>query len=121
LNGDKLSGSLATAATTTSNVGAYGITQGSLTNANCAISYLGANLTILGANLAVTAAPLTDAQSAVFPSYFSSNDFTGNGGDGLACTQPMPEKLLSGDVTAIAPILFRNGAPGRQSPSPITI
>src|SRR6202011_2517898 len=51
LNGDALSGGLATTATTTSNVGAYGITQGTLANSNYAIAYT-------GANLSVTAAPL---------------------------------------------------------------
>src|SRR4029453_2496864 len=39
-NGDSLSGALATAATTTSNVGTYGINQGTLTaSSNYALSY----------------------------------------------------------------------------------
>ncbi|MBB5592152.1 hypothetical protein GGD49_001602 [Rhizobium tropici] len=46
LNGDTLSGSLATAAGQYSDVGAYAITQGSLANANYAISYMGADLTV---------------------------------------------------------------------------
>ncbi|MEA2952641.1 MAG: hypothetical protein QOJ96_2161, partial [Alphaproteobacteria bacterium] len=72
VNGDTLSGLLATTATATSNVGAYAITQGTLaSSANYALTYV-------GANLAVTAAPLTvtaDAQSVAFPSDFTSNDF----------------------------------------------
>jgi hypothetical protein len=83
LNGDTLSGLLATSATTTSNVGAYAITQGTLAaSSNYALSYVGANLTVTAAPLTVTAAPLTvtaDAQRAAFPSYFTSNDFFGNG------------------------------------------
>jgi hypothetical protein len=82
VNGDTLSGLLATSATTTSNVGAYAIAQGSLAaSANYALSYLGANLTVTAAPLTVTAAPLTvaaDVQFAAFPSFFSSNDFRAN-------------------------------------------
>jgi MBG domain (YGX type) len=55
INSDTLSGVLTTTATPVSNVGAYGITQGSLANSNYAISYLGANLTVTPAPLAVTA------------------------------------------------------------------
>ncbi|MDB5612342.1 MAG: filamentous hemagglutinin N-terminal protein [Bradyrhizobium sp.] len=62
LNGDTLSGGLATTATTTSNVGAYGITQGTLANSNYAISYAGANLSVTVAPLTVTA----DAQSRLY-------------------------------------------------------
>jgi hypothetical protein len=62
LNGDALSGNLATAASATSNVGDYGITQGTLGNSNYDISYAGANLSVTAASLAVTA----DAQSRVF-------------------------------------------------------
>ncbi|WP_175426438.1 MBG domain-containing protein [Azospirillum brasilense] len=60
VNGDTLSGSLATTATGTSNVGAYAITQGSLAaSPNYALTYTGANLTVTPRGLAVTA----DAQS----------------------------------------------------------
>ena len=78
VNGDTLSGLLATSATTTSNVGAYAITQGTLAaSANYALSYVGANLAVTATPLTVTAA---DAQAATFPSYFTSNDFLGKGG-----------------------------------------
>src|SRR6202035_4869896 len=62
LNGDTLSGGLATTATMTSNVGAYGITQGNLGNSNYAIAYTGANLSVTAAPLTVTA----DAQSRLY-------------------------------------------------------
>jgi hypothetical protein len=83
VNGDTLSGLLATSATTTSNVGAYAIAQGSLVaSSNYALTYVGANLTVTAAPLTVTAPPLTvvaDAQSAAFPSYFSPNDLINDG------------------------------------------
>jgi hypothetical protein len=47
VNGDTLSGVLATLATPASSVGVYGITQGSLAaSSNYAFSFVGANLTI---------------------------------------------------------------------------
>ncbi|WP_163284034.1 MBG domain-containing protein, partial [Enterobacter hormaechei] len=46
VNGDTLGGTLATAATGTSNVGTYGITQGTVgVSANYAVTYVGASLT----------------------------------------------------------------------------
>ena len=62
VNGDTLSGLLATTATATSNVGSYAITQGTLAaSANYALSYVGANLTVTAAPLTVTA----NAQSRI--------------------------------------------------------
>ena len=47
VNGDSLTGGLATSATATTGVGSYGITQGNLAaNSNYALSYATANLTI---------------------------------------------------------------------------
>ena len=47
VNGDTLSGALATSATATSDVGIYGITQGTLAaSSNYAFSFVGANLTV---------------------------------------------------------------------------
>ena len=47
VNGDTLSGALATSATAASNVGLYGITQGTLAaSANYALNYASANLTV---------------------------------------------------------------------------
>lgn len=54
-NNDVLNGALTTAATTSSNVGTYAITKGSLANSNYAITFVGANLTVQRAALTVTA------------------------------------------------------------------
>ena len=55
-NGDTLSGALATSATTASNVGVYGITQGSLAaSANYALNYASANLTVTPRAITVAA------------------------------------------------------------------
>src|SRR6202034_2718645 len=63
VNGDTLTGALATTATTTSNVGGYRITQGTLAaSSNYTLSYTGANLTVTAAALSVTA----DAQTRVY-------------------------------------------------------
>ena len=59
VNGDTLSGVLATTAGVTSNVGSYGITQGSVAaTTNYALSYT-------GADLVVTALPQTNVTNAV--------------------------------------------------------
>ena len=62
VNGDTLSGVLATSATTASNVGSYGIGQGTLAaSGNYALNYTGNNLTV-GQRVTVTA----DAQSRAY-------------------------------------------------------
>ncbi|MBB6488498.1 YDG domain-containing protein [Rhizobium lusitanum] len=55
VNGDSLSGALSTSADGTSNAGSYGITQGTLGNANYDISYTGANLAITPRAITVAA------------------------------------------------------------------
>ena len=56
VNGDTLSGALATSATTTSNVGVYGITRGSIAaSTNYALNYVSANLTVAPRAITVTA------------------------------------------------------------------
>jgi hypothetical protein len=63
VNGDTLSGSLATSATSASNVGQYAITQGSLAaSGNYALTYAGANLTV--GTRAITA--IANAQTRVY-------------------------------------------------------
>jgi hypothetical protein len=66
-NGDTLSGALATSATAASDVGVYGITQGSLAaSSNYAFSFVGANLTITPAAPQVpTERPGSDVKSPV--------------------------------------------------------
>ena len=63
VNGDTLSGALATSATTASNVGTYGIGQGSLAaSGNYALNYTSANLTVTPRAITVIA----DAQSRAY-------------------------------------------------------
>ena len=93
VNGDALTGGLATLATTTSNVGAYGITQGTLANSNYAIAYTGASLSVTAAPLTVTA----DAQFQAFPSYFVADVFNVSGND---CTVPSHFETFSKPRTA---------------------
>jgi hypothetical protein len=98
VNGDTLSGLLATTATVTSNVGPYAIIQGTLAaSANYALSYV-------GANLAVTAAPLTvtaNAQTPEFPSYFVSNDFLSTAVANLADDPDAPTCLPAGVLQSL--------------------
>src|SRR3546814_16535255 len=55
VNGDTLTGALATAATTASDVGAYAIAQGSLSaTSNYALTYQAADLTVTPDDLIVT-------------------------------------------------------------------
>src|SRR6185503_14700994 len=62
-NGDTLSGALATSATTASNVGAYGINQGTLAaSSNYAMNYTANDLTVTQRALTVTA----DAKSRAY-------------------------------------------------------
>jgi filamentous hemagglutinin family protein len=88
LNGDALSGSLATLATTTSNVGAYGITQGTLANSNYAISYIGANLSVTAAPLTITADTQSRLYGAANPAltYVSAGLVNGDTLSGLLAT-----------------------------------
>ena len=67
VNGDMLSGSLSTAAGQYSNVGGYGITLGGLGNANYAINYNAANLTITPRALTVTADAMSRAYGDANP------------------------------------------------------
>ena len=63
VNGDTLSGALATSATTASNVGTYGITQGTLAaSGNYALNYTSNNLTVTQRAITVTA----DAKSRAY-------------------------------------------------------
>ncbi|MBR0893944.1 filamentous hemagglutinin N-terminal domain-containing protein [Bradyrhizobium tropiciagri] len=62
VNSDTLNGSLDTSATTASGIGAYGITQGTLSNNNYAITYTGANLSVTARPITITA----DAKSRYY-------------------------------------------------------
>jgi hypothetical protein len=77
VNGDTLTGALATLATSASNVGSYAITQGSLGNSNYTIAYT-------GANLAVTVRPIAVAANAQSSPYGANPTLTYTvGGSGL--------------------------------------
>ncbi|WP_337271432.1 MBG domain-containing protein [Oryzifoliimicrobium ureilyticus] len=69
VNGDSLTGSLTTAATGSSDVGTYVITQGSLANSNYNISYLGGLLTITPRTLTVTASNLSRVYGDANPAF----------------------------------------------------
>ena len=88
LNGDTLTGALATTATVTSNIGAYAITQGTLANSNYSIAYTGANLTVTAAALTVTANAQTMAYGSAVPAltYVSSGLVNGDTLSGLLAT-----------------------------------
>ena len=79
VNGDTLTGGLATTASLTSNVGTYGITQGTLAaGSNYALTYNGANLTVTQRPLTITA----DALSRIYGNTNPALTFT-TGGLGL--------------------------------------
>jgi hypothetical protein len=82
VNGDTLSGALATAATTASNVGTYAITQGNLAaSSNYALTYVGANLGVTARGLTVTANALSRIYGNANPAltYALSGDGLVNG------------------------------------------
>ena len=64
---DTLAGSLATTATSSSSVGTYAITQGTLANTNYAITYAGANDVITTRPITVTATAETQMYGAAVP------------------------------------------------------
>ncbi|MGH6744334.1 MBG domain-containing protein [Novosphingobium sp.] len=79
VNGDTLTGALATSASATSNVGTYSITQGTLSaDSNYAVTYIGANLTVTPRTITVTA----DAISRLYGNANPALTYT-VGGDGL--------------------------------------
>ncbi|MDO9413832.1 MAG: MBG domain-containing protein [Pseudolabrys sp.] len=88
VNGDTLSGLLTTTATTTSNVGSYGITQGTLASSNYALTYVGADLGVTTAALTVTADAQSRAYGAANPAltYVSTGLVNGDTLSGLLAT-----------------------------------
>lgn len=88
IGSDTLSGSLATAANASSNVGNYAITQGTLANPNYAITYSQGTLSITPAALTITG----NTGSSTYAGVAQSNGFTTTG-------------LVNGDtVTSVAGI-----------------
>src|SRR6185295_2372889 len=96
VNGDTLSGALATSATTASNVGVYGITQGTLGSPNYTISsFTGANLTVTQRAITVTA----DAKSRVYGEANPTLTYQ-VGGSGLANGDTLSGALATSATTA---------------------
>jgi len=92
VNGDTLSGALATSATTTSNVGSYAISQGTLSaGGNYALSFTGADLTVAPRSLTVTA----DARSRLYGNANPALTYT-LGGDGLVGSDTLSGALSTG-------------------------
>jgi filamentous hemagglutinin family protein len=92
VNGDTLSGALATSATTTSNVGSYAISQGTLSaGGNYALSFTGADLTVTPRSLTVTA----DAHSRLYGNANPALTYT-LGGDGLVGSDTLSGALSTG-------------------------
>jgi filamentous hemagglutinin family protein len=96
VNGDTLDGSLATSATAASNVGGYGITQGTLASSNYDIT----NFT--DGTLTVTARPITVMADNLSREYGNANPtFTYTiGGDGLVNGDSLSGALATSATTA---------------------
>jgi filamentous hemagglutinin family protein len=104
VNGDMLTGLLATSATATSNVGAYGITQGTLAaSANYALSYTGANLTVTAAALSVVADAQSRAYGAANPTltYVATGLVNGDAFTGVLATTATVTSSVAGSPYAI--------------------
>ena len=96
VNGDTLSGALATSATTASNVGIYGITQGTLAaSGNYALNYASANLTVTQRAITVTA----DAKSRAYGDANPALTYQ-VGGSGLANGDTLSGALATSATTA---------------------
>ena len=88
-NGDSLSGALATSATTASNVGTYGITQGTLSaSGNYALNYASNNLTVTQRVITVTADAKSRAYGDANPAltYQVGGSGLANGDSAVGCT-----------------------------------
>ena len=95
-NGDTLSGALATSATTASNVGTYGITQGTLAaSSNYALNYASANLTVGQRAITVTADAKSRAYGDVNPALTYQV-----GGSGLVNGDTLSGALATSATTA---------------------
>jgi len=122
VNGDTLSGALATVASSTSNVGTYGITQGTLAaSPNYAVTYVGNNVIIGTRALTVTAAAKSMAYGDSVPTLTYS---TGVPAWSTVTRSPaplLPQPLLH--PTSAAMLLLRVRSlprPTTQSPMPAT-
>jgi hypothetical protein len=132
VNGDTLTGLLASSANATSNVGRYAITQGTVAaSSNYALTYTGANLTVTPAALTVTADALGRAYGAANPvlTYTSTGLVNGDTLIGLLTTTASaasnvgPFAITQGTLAASSnytPIAF-TGANLTVSPAALSI
>jgi hypothetical protein len=96
VNNDTLTGALVTTASSTSNVGSYGITQGTLAaSSNYSLAYTGANVTITARPLTVTVAPQTKVYDGTTAASVAGTAFTVSG-------------LVSGQSVSITPTIAAN-------------
>ena len=91
IGSDTLAGALATAASSASGVGTYGITQGTLGNANYAITYTGANMAISARAITVAA----NTQAMTYGNAAPTLTYTVGGG-GLVGGDTLTGALTSG-------------------------
>ena len=123
INGDSLTGALATTATTTSNIGSFAITQGSLGSPNYQISYTGATLTVTPATLTYGATPASrvygDANPALTGTVtgFKLQDTQANATTGTLAftsaagvTSPVGSYAIAGSGLSAANYVFAQGA-----------
>jgi autotransporter-associated beta strand protein len=101
--GSALSGSLATTATSSSPVGGYPITQGTLTavNGNYTINFVGANLSVTPAALTITASNASKVYGAAIPAFTAAYSGFVNG-DTAATLRTLPS--LTTSATATSPV-----------------
>ena len=115
-NGDTLSGALATSATTASNVGVYGINQGTLAaSSNYALNYASANLTVTQRAITVTA----DAKSRAYGDTNPALTYQ-VGGSGLANGDTLSGALATSATTASNVGSLRHQRRERWRPRPTT-
>ena len=102
-NGDTLTGALECAATATSNVGEYDITQGTLAaGSNYTISYTGAKLTVTPAPVVVVATAASRAYGAANPALkYTANGLVGTDAlsGALACAATATSPVGEYDIT----------------------
>jgi hypothetical protein len=104
VNNDTLTGALVTTASSTSNVGSYGITQGTLAaSSNYSLAYTGANVTITARPLTVTVAPQTKVYDGTTAASVAGTAFTVSGlvsGQSVSITPTIAANYNSADVAA---------------------
>ncbi|PUE23199.1 hypothetical protein B9Z39_15715, partial [Limnohabitans sp. JirII-29] len=105
VDGESLSGSLTTSATTKSNVGNYAITQGSLTNvnnANYAITYTAGSLAVVQRAINLTGSRAYDGSTLMSGSIFSLGNVLSGDALSLTGTGSVASSLPSTDAQVVS-------------------